>query len=326
MDFPQIAHMRTGRASDRKCSCTHKGQVCRSAHWNSLCCDSRPNPNPGLRILLLAKNGSQMLRIQGHAFALGSFVDNLFATGFDAESAVGILNDAETYLEEKWKLKIGCDSKVVLPAKGAETTAMAGWTIADRMKCLGQILSNNGTIAEDFEETERKMWGSFYRNLQPGLRGASQKARLGFLSSSIKPVASFRWSRWPFQASYAKRLDYVQTSMIGRLENIRPRLGEEPSCFFRRRAQRCNQLANISGKWSCSWRRHVCTWRAHLERGHDQHAWAHKFFNHQAEEWLSTDSCSSSRLRTRVCPGRPSTRWFEGVHSAGASGRTLLDT
>ena len=124
-------------------------------------------------------------RIPGHAFALASFVDNLFATGFDVESAVGILDDVEQYRGVKWRLKIGPDSKVVLPARGCDRPGLNGWAVADNMTCLGQILSCNGSISGDFEGAVRKVWGSVFGNLQLvlGLTNASQKARMRFWAS-----------------------------------------------------------------------------------------------------------------------------------------------
>ena len=264
-------------------------------------------------------------RIPGHAFALASFVDNLFATGFDAESAISILDDAEQYLGEKWRLKIGQDSKIVLPARGCERPSVPGWPVADEMKCLGQILSNNGSISGDFDGAVRQMWGSFFGNLQPGLLDASQKARMRFLASCVKPVAGFRWTRWPYQKAYACRLDAVQTGMISRLEHVRPRRGEQPLDFFVRRARRCSQLATTYGRWSASWRRQVCTWHAHLERAHDEGTWGHKLRHYHDESWLLERRAEAarqyscmSRLNIRAICGRPTKRWSEGLSTARA--------
>ena len=147
-----------------------------------------------------------------------------------------------------------------------------------------------------------------------------------FLASCVKPVAGFRWTRWPYQRAYACRLDAVQTGMISRLENVRPRLMETPLDFFMRRARRCSQLATRYGRWSASWRHHVCTWHAHLERAHDEGTWSHKLKDHHDENWLlerraeaARENSSMSRLNLRSTPGRPSMRWFEGLNAAKAA-------
>ena len=76
---------------------------------------------------------------------------------FDAESAIGILDDVEQYFWERWKLKIGLDSKIVLPAKGSERPSVTGWVVTYEMKCLGQIISNNGSIANSYSPGDYHM-------------------------------------------------------------------------------------------------------------------------------------------------------------------------
>ena len=156
-------------------------------------------------------------RILGGAFALGTFVDNLFSTGRDLSSAISVLNDAETYLKDKWKLTIGDDSKLALPALGAEFEELEGWSVVRQMRCLGHFLTDSGAIEADFLNTTKKMWGAYYGNVRCGLQQAPVKAQLRFLSTCVRPIAGFRWSRWPFHESSAARLDRVQTNMIGHL-------------------------------------------------------------------------------------------------------------
>ena len=179
----------------------------------------------------------------------------MFSTGFDTASAVAILDDAEAFLSSTWNLQIGADSRMVLPAHGAEQSLPTDspWPVVSSMRCLGHILSSNGTIANDFDDTVRKMWGCFYGNLQPGLRKASPQARMRFLNSCVRSVASFRWSRWPFQSSYADRLNGVHSQMVSQLFPVEKLSHEDALSFFLRRARVCRNIAAASGRWSERW-------------------------------------------------------------------------
>ena len=67
----------------------------------------------------------------------------------------------------------------------------------------------------------------FYGNLSRGLRQAGDDAKFRFPHSSVGSVASFRWSRWPFQKTYANKLDALQRKMLAGVFEIKPR-PEEP--------------------------------------------------------------------------------------------------
>ena len=259
-------------------------------------------------------------RIPGHFFAVGTYVDNLFSTGFDVASATKILDDAEDFLLQQWCLNIGDDSKMALPALGADDTVPTNSSrlLVSKMRCLGHILSSTGSIDVDFDDTVRKMWGCFYGNMGPGLRNASPFAKLRFLKSCVQAVASFRWSRWPYQSSYASRLDGVQTSMISQLFPFQKRSHEDALGFFLRRARLSGRIAAKTGRWSTAWRKHTLTWHEHVKRAHDVNAWSHKIYSWKAKAWLQEQRFKnaqggvSGRTRTRGQKGRPASRWFEG--------------
>ena len=123
------------------------------------------------------------------------------------------------------------------------------------------------------EECLQKMWRAFYANRVPGLLRAPLATRARFLDSVIRPVACFRWSRWPFQATYAARLDSTQSHMLAKLVHVSPRPGEDRKAFFLRRSRFCAQILNNRARWSATWAKHCVDWKAHLDRAHDTKSW-----------------------------------------------------
>ena len=95
-------------------------------------------------------------------FCLGTFVDNIFATGSDPLSAVAILQDAEVGLLQYWRLTLGVDSKLVLTADGHPDGSIdvADWKAVHAMRCLGHHLSADSSIAIDFRDTSKKVWAA----------------------------------------------------------------------------------------------------------------------------------------------------------------------
>ena len=226
------------------------------------------------------------------------------------------------------QLSIGIDSKVAIPALGAVDTVPTSpsWQVTSKMRCLGHTLSSNGSIDVDFDDTVRRIWGCFYGNMCRGLRKASPLARLRFLASCVRTIASFRWTRWPFQASCARRLDGIQTSMIMQLFPFQVRPHEDALGFHLRRAQLCGRSASTLGRWSTAWQRHTVSWHEHVERAHDVKAWNHKIYRWRAKAWLQEQrfkhgrGVATNRTCTRAKQGRPATRWFEGYDQALNSG------
>ena len=255
----------------------------------------------------------------------GTFVDNLFPTGPESSSAVAILQDAEIALAQRWRLVFGADSKQVVPAIGADDAAdIAGWTVLDGMRCLGHNLSGSSTISKDFMDTVRKVWAAYWRNSSKALKTSSTRAKAKFMNNSLVPIASFRWSRWPWQKAYASRLDSLQRHVISCLCPTCPAPGEDISAYTRRRSAASSRLATEWGRWSQLWAKDVLKWDQHISRAHDPGTWNEPLRQWHGKKWLHKQRFEHStggtfgRTRTRASPGHPATRWEEGVALAAA--------
>ena len=168
------------------------------------------------------------------------------------------------------------------------------------------------------------MQQSFFGNLSKGVKHASTTAKFRFMRSSIQTIAEFRWSRWPYQKSYADRLDATQRKMLGTLFDFRPRNGEPYDALVQLRHRETGRLATKCGRWSTKWAQGVISWNDHLRRGHDRGTWSPKILDWHDQSWLSMRRLLSSRgteslTRTRVYRGVVHKRWQESLDDARAS-------
>ena len=154
-------------------------------------------------------------------------------------------------------------------------------------RCLGHFLSASASIAVDWNETVKKIWGAYWANSHAGLLRASRQAQDRFMKGSLKPVAAFRWSRWPWQRTYGKRLDKIQRALIGCMRPVCPQPGEEISIYHRRRHLLHSRAAEQQGRWSKLWAKNVINWENHVTRAHDSGIWSLPLHDWHGEQWLN---------------------------------------
>ena len=165
------------------------------------------------------------------------------------------------------------------------------------------------------------MWRACWGNLSKGFKTAPIRANLRFMQTSIKPIASFRWPRWPFQKGAADKIGGIQRKMLYILAGVRPRASETPAAYVQRRRSIAGGYVATVGKWSRDWARSLKSWHDHVERHHDPWAWSWPLLHWHDSDWLkrqreAASSVSESRTRTRVIRARPQRRWEEGLRDA----------
>ena len=258
---------------------------------------------------------------------LASFVDNLYTASKDPLDGVALLNDAEQHLQVRWGLTFGRQSKFVMAADGyegddLESLAHTDWRVVTSEKVLGHILTNNGSIDQDFDAMRNSMWASFWMNFKPALQKADANIKRRFLDGSVKALGQFRWTRWPYQKSVAKALDQTQSHMVSMLFPTVWLDGESSSDFFRRRSLNSGRLAATHGRWSSYWAAHVRRWHAHVMRGNDTTSWCHHIYTYHNRVWLlerrlnQSRGNETSRTNTRNTRGNVSKRWHDGYEEA----------
>ena len=92
--------------------------------------------------------------------------------------------------------------------------------------------------------------------------------------------------------------------------------------FYWRVLQEKDDVSSVrEGRWSEDWARANITWEKHVLRGHDSKSWAKPLYEWHGKQWLNRQRTlqsrgDSKRTGTRAGPGRPPTRYFEGVDAA----------
>ena len=268
--------------------------------------------------------GPNALQVGRLHCCLATFVDNLLTLAETPEKAIAIMSDCEDELSKRWCLKIGPESKEYMTCRGYpwQIHIPPEWQRRTTLKCLGHRLDDDGGIGSCFSACTAAMSRSFYANLTAGLFRASRAAKYRFLSSCVRTIAHFRWSRWPFTKTYAAKLDGLQRKFLTALMQIRPNVGEPYDAFVQRRHITGGHLASACGRWSRAWAHSVITWDAHVRRAHDSGAWSHALLDCQPETWLDLQrwwhsALGESRTRTRAYRGHVHQRWSAGVNLAG---------
>lgn len=256
--------------------------------------------------------------------ALASFVDNLISTGPSPEEAINILEDCASNLASTWELSIGADSKEFMVCRGYQHDHVVpdGWKMQRSFCTLGHRIDDDAGISTCFEYVAAAMFRSYYGNASKGLRRSSKAAKLRFLKSSVQGIAQFRWSRWPFQRTYAKRLDGIQRKMLAHMFNITPHQGEPYDAFVQRRHVHSGHLASQCGRFSQAWAGSLLSWSAHVNRRHDTGTWSAAILDWHNTTWLTQrrllhSSANESRTQTRAYRGCVQKRWEESLDEAG---------
>ena len=179
-------------------------------------------------------------------------------------------------------------------------------------------MDDDGGVRSCSTQALSNMVRAFYANMTLGLRSSSKATKIRFLQTCVRSISQFRWSRWPFTPTLAKKLDACQRRFLYPLFPVRPRLHETLQEFYTRRHRATSRLANTSGKWSRSWASDLAKWHARLERGHDNYTWSLHILQWRGGFWLEVQRLlhsarGESRTKTRLSRGKPSMRWEEGL-------------
>ncbi len=77
-----------------------------------------------------------------------------------------MLKDVEKILCDKWDLYYKSDSlKCIVPLGNYDTPRDTRWILEDSLVCLGHIISADGGVREDWNQSKRCMWAVFWGNI-----------------------------------------------------------------------------------------------------------------------------------------------------------------
>ena len=116
-----------------------------------------------------------------HAFMgkliMSTWIDNFFVMARSLRGGMEVMQDAETYLRNRWNLSFKVSSKLVmLPKDHAEEEDAEGWTCCIHVLVLGHIVEFDGNVALCVNRTLRSAWASFYANVSKSACRARRSA------------------------------------------------------------------------------------------------------------------------------------------------------
>ena len=164
-----------------------------------------------------------------------------------------LLEEIQSYMWERWLLKVKPSSKAIMLAAGCkEPCDDLHWPCVNIFTSLGHLLSSDASAHACRDATIRAAWKSFWANLGcSARRSMSANLRFSLLERCVLPVLSFRWPRWPFVRSHAKRIDRVQKAMYRSILAFKPSPGEDVGAYWRRVHRTTNVHCCERGLWSC---------------------------------------------------------------------------
>ena len=236
-----------------------------------------------------------------------------------------LLTDLENELEQQWNLSFKVDSKTVIVCEGGDSDDIDEcWALTDRFSCLGHILQPSGSVRACFYATKRACWNAFFHHLSSKKsRRVPIQHKLKLLQRVILPIVAYRCTRWPYQKTYAKELDALQTKMIAVLTPEVRWPDEELGMYIKRRNQMASRLAGGLGRWSRVWAKRVINWHDHLCRARNAKSLTSRIFLWHGAAWLREQrllhgtSSIGGRTRTRLpVSAFVERRWEESVTDA----------
>ena len=234
-----------------------------------------------------------------------SFVDNLFTFSHSVGGSLMVAAELERVLANDWRLQIKDGSKEVLVCAGAPewealpdlVQAWPEWQFKQHMQCLGVVVSNDGSVAEDLKAWKASVLSATLRN-SSGLarRVLDDRQRRRHINAFAVPLLDFRMSRWPVSEATGRFLDAAQRRVILSVSDVPRLLDEDADTWQRRRSRMAGTLARQWELWSA------------------RHSWrALRWFNHLKRDHVPSLSAAALRWHDR--------RWREGVREAAGSAR-----
>ena len=264
------------------------------------------------------------VRTNSMTIMFSSWVDNYYAFGQTLHDALHIAESFEHELFRGWGLSIKPSSRSVLsPVRPAEAWDQEKWPRVEEAEVLGHIICSSTSPWPCWRRTQRNMWASFWRNcVGPQARALSINDRCRLLDRAVKPVLTFRNTRWPWTHSLSDCQNRLQRQMLSYFVRVERYPCEEINRFHRRRSRSIATLAKARGLWGVQHAERVLAWADHLRRERNSHSLAAALFTWRDHNWLSNRrqdpdvGSGIGRPGTRLLPGPVVKRWDESLEGA----------
>jgi hypothetical protein len=265
----------------------------------------------------------------------------VYSLGHCAADAAKLIDTFADALRLKWRLSIKASSYKFTSILDDDTPLHGHWNRQKVAECLGQWLDPSSSCASAWKGCKRSMWSSFFAKLPPTRAHALTSQQMyGMMDRYVLPILLAKAPSWPAHSELCKKIGAVQNRMFSALQRVDRIPCEPDNTYFRRRANIAAHQCTEHGKWSWAALKRTINWNGHVMRQDPQLSWGRALLGYHATEWLQQQrqlfAPSSSnaarpwtlfggRTDTRVRPGKPPTRWTEGVEFASTFADALAE-
>ena len=88
---------------------------------------------------------------------------------------------------------------------------------------------------EGFNDAVEKVWGAWFGNVTEGLFWAPVAQRLRFINNCLRPMMSYKWSKWPRSENTAKRVDQLHRHLVATSLRLPMLPGENAEAYHLRK-------------------------------------------------------------------------------------------
>ena len=253
-----------------------------------------------------------------------SWVDNYYVFGSSLHNAVCMAETFEQMLLLHWGLMIKPDSRSVLsPEQPVDEWDSDKWPRSLEVDILGHLVCCNSSPWPCWRRTEKSMWAAFWGNcVGPKARSLSLSDRCRMMDRSVKPLLTFRNSRWPWTRTLADSQDRLQRRMLSQFVRIERFPSEVAEVWNRRRMRMIAGIARDCGTWGKVHASRVLAWADHLKRPRNATSLAASLFAWHDVAWLEARRRNpdlggrTQRPGTRASSRHIVKRWDEALADA----------
>ena len=107
------------------------------------------------------------------------------------------------------------------------------------------------------------------------------------MNRTVKPVLSFRNTRWAWTATLAQEQNRIQRRMLAQFSNLKHLPLQSPAKYTRLGLRAVSSLAREQGAWGLLHAQRVVDWAAHLERPRNGNSLAAILYAWHGSDWLN---------------------------------------
>ena len=205
----------------------------------------------------------------------GSWVDNIYCASDSAENASRMLTTVFDLLKRDWGLNLKSGSGSCLVARGHDLEDFeptSEFPIVSDVEVLGWWISDNASMALNWQRTVAACWAAFYANVRArGWKRLGAQRRLVLLDRVIRPLLAYKLRIHGPSPHYHAQLQKLQRHMVSRTCGNFRLATEDWKTFASRVCRHAKSLVGTKiSDWAQDWVKGALRWDAHLRRDNSE--------------------------------------------------------